>query len=162
MRETVESRYVKLENNRIGFETENYDRSKPLIIDPSVTLSNLAASTLLGGINNEQGDDIATDSAGNIYVTGFTLSPLFPTTSGTFDTTQNANEDIFVTRLNPSMTELIFSTFIGGSGTDEARGIVLDSSTNIYLGGYTTSGTYPIYGHALRGRIFGFGSFEYI
>ncbi|MBS1792550.1 MAG: SBBP repeat-containing protein [Acidobacteria bacterium] len=143
LRAEVASRFEKRGANRVGFAVDNYDPEKTLVIDPSVTLNLLAFSTYLGGVGNDQGLDIKTDAAGNVYVTGYTLSPLFPTTPGSYDTSQNANEDVFVTKLNASATQLIFSTFIGGSGTDEASAIELDGSNNIYLTGYTTSSAYP-------------------
>lgn len=142
-RTEVESSFEIRKGGRIGFRLGEYDRSRPVIIDPSVNLSILASSTFLGSVSNDVAQDIAVDSAGNTYTTGYTLSALFPTSPGTFDTTQNANDDIFVTKMNPAGTEVIFSTFIGGSGTDQARGILTDASNNIYLAGYTTSTNYP-------------------
>jgi hypothetical protein len=143
LRQEIESRYIKLAGNRISFEITDYDPSKPLVIDPSVTLNNLAFSTLLGGTNNDQGMDITTDAAGNVYVMGFAESPLFPTTPGTFDTSHNANSDVFVTKLNASGTQLIYSTFIGGTGAEEGRGIEVDGAGNAYLSGLTTSAAFP-------------------
>lgn len=143
LRAEVESGFELRKNGRIGFRLGEYDRSRPVIIDPSVNLSILAGSTFLGGSANDQGLDIAVDAAGNTYTTGYTGSQLFPSTPGTFDPTQNANDDIFVTKMNPAGTEIIFSTFIGGTGAEQGRGIQIDSSNNIVVAGYTTSSTYP-------------------
>ena len=70
------------------------------------------------------GRGIAVDAAGNAYVTGFTQSPNFPTTAGAFDRTGAAsnNLDVFVTKLNPAGTALVYSTFIGGTNFDWGRG----------------------------------------
>ncbi len=123
----------------VKFEIGSYDRAKPLVIDPSVTLNNLSFSTLIGAAQNETGNDIDIDSAGNIYITGRTLSPLFPTTAGVFDPTTNGNEDIFITKLNASGTGLIFSTFLGGSFYDEGLGIAVDTNCNVYVSGSASS-----------------------
>ncbi len=89
-RQEISSRFVVEKDGgsqRITFELGDYDRSKPLTIDPSVNLSNLSFSTFLGGSSDDIGYAIATDSAENVYVTGYTLSSSFPTTAGAFDTT---------------------------------------------------------------------------
>ena len=154
LKQEVESRFVIKETKSairnpqsaiVKFEVGNYDRTKTLTIDPSVNLSNLAFSTLLGGERSDEGYGIAVDRAGNIYVTGYAFSISFPTTSGTFDTTHNGNQDVFVSKLNASGTELIFSTFLGGSSNDEGRGIAIDTSGNVFITGFTIDGTtdYP-------------------
>src|SRR5690606_12989683 len=119
----------------IGFLLGEYDTTKPLTIDPSVNLSNLSFSTFLGGGSNDQGTSIAADSVGNVYVTGATQSTEFPTTPGTVDTSHNGNYDVFVTKLNAAGTALIYSTFIGGSGSDIAYDIAVDASGNAFITG---------------------------
>ena len=141
-KQEIESRFI-IEQSKIKFAVGEYDRSKPLVIDPTVSLNNLAFATFLGGSEDDQAFDLKIDNAGSIYVTGFTESPFFPTTSGTFDTNHNANQDVFVTKLNPAGTQVIYSTFIGGNGSDEGRSISIDSSGNAYLTGVTTSPTFP-------------------
>jgi len=154
LRAEVESGYVVSGNresntaNRnsftIKFEVGDYDCSKSLTIDPSVNLSNLAFSTFLGGNAADQGNSIAVDPAGNVYVTGRTSSTQFPTTAGTVDTSQNGGfSDVFVMKLNAGGTALIYSTFIGGSSFEEGRGIAIDSSGNAYLTGSTGSVNFP-------------------
>lgn len=132
------NRKSKIENQKsftVKFDVGNYDQSKPLIIDPSVTLENLSFSTFVGGIQDDIGNDITVDNSGNVYITGRSLSPLFPTTPGTFDSTPNGNEDVFVTKLNASGTGIIFSTFLGGPFFDEGRGIDVDANGNVYVTG---------------------------
>jgi hypothetical protein len=130
---------------RISFEVSNYDANKPLVIDPSVNLNNLSFSTFLGGASDEFEPSLAVDNAGNIYATGRTFSELFPTTSGAFDPSLNGGSDVFVTKLNASGTALIYSTFIGSSGTDNSFDIALDGSGNAYITGNTIDSTvdYP-------------------
>ena len=83
------------------------------------------------------------DSTGNAYVTGVTSSPDFPTTAGAFDTTHNADRDAFVTKLNPSGSALVYSTFLGGIDGDFGRSIVVDTSGNAYVSGDTFSSNFP-------------------
>ncbi|HQU84901.1 MAG TPA: SBBP repeat-containing protein, partial [Pyrinomonadaceae bacterium] len=143
----IESSF-RIENNRIKFSLGEYDRSKPLTIDPTVTLNNLAFSTFIGSFADEFSNDIAVDSNGHTYITGKTLSTSFPTTAGTFDTTSNGFEDVFVTKFNSSGTGIVFSTYLGGTFYDESYGIEVDATGNIYVTGVasisfpTTSGAF--------------------
>jgi hypothetical protein len=105
----------------------------------------LIYSTYLGGGGREYSGDIAVDSLGNAYITGYTISSTdFPTTSGAFATTFNGGlYDVFVSKLNASGTALVYSTYLGGTGDDESRGIAIDSSGNAYISGYTNSTNFP-------------------
>lgn len=144
MRSDVESRFVIDAHGKVGFELGSYDRSMPLTIDPSVNLSNLSFSTFLGGSDIDYGNGITVDGAGNTYVTGYTASPLFPTTPGTFDSGYSGGaHDAFVTKLNAAGTGLIYSTFLGGSVEDVANAIAVDASGNAYVTGFTYSADYP-------------------
>jgi Beta-propeller repeat len=136
----VDSRYALHGDRGYGFAVGDYDRSRELIIDPS-----LAYSTFLGGTSHEFGSGIAVDGAGNAYVTGFTQSPNFPTTTGAFDRTGAAsnNLDAFVTKLNPSGSAVVYSTFLGGSAFDWGRGIALDAAGSAYVTGRTMSSNFP-------------------
>ncbi|MGB7201568.1 MAG: SBBP repeat-containing protein [Pyrinomonadaceae bacterium] len=127
----------------VKFNVGNYDRSKPLTIDPSVNLSNLTFSTFLGGATLDEGRGIAVDAAGNVYVTGLTLSSSFPTVAGGFDTSHNGNSDVFVAKLNVAGSGLIYSTFIGGPTSEFGSGIAVDAAGNAYLTGGASSADYP-------------------
>jgi hypothetical protein len=105
--------------------------------------SALVYSTYLGGNGNDQGFGIAVDLAGNAYVTGSTNSSNFPTTAGAIDTTLNGSDDAFVTKLNPTGSMLVYSTYLGSSGQDEGRGIALDIAGNSYVTGFTSSSDFP-------------------
>ncbi|MCG3194070.1 MAG: hypothetical protein DIJKHBIC_03327 [Thermoanaerobaculia bacterium] len=106
--------------------------------------SGLVYSTLLGGAGDDDPAGIAVDSSGRALITGSTSSPGFPATTGAYDTSQNGGADAFLTRLNAMGTDLIFSTFLGGSDQDYGKGVALDSSENAYVTGYTTSTNYPV------------------
>lgn len=138
-RVAVEGRYLALAEGRFGFETGPYDRSRPLVIDPV-----LNTSTFLGGAGNDECHSIAVDGSGNHYVTGRTTSVLFPTTVGAFDTASNGGFDVFVTKLNTTLsTPLVYSTYIGGSADDEGYDIALDASNRAYVAGWTSSANFP-------------------
>ena len=100
----------------------------------------LVYSTYLGGTATETGYGIAVDSAGNAYVVGQTSSSTFPKLSP-IQTTLGGGTDAFITKLNPAGNALVYSTFLGGTGYDEAQGIALDSSNNAYVTGDTASST---------------------
>jgi hypothetical protein len=101
-------------------------------------------STYLGGSGDENGVGIAVDAAGNAYVTGFTNSSNFPTTTGAFQTTFSGLDDAFVTKLNPTGSVLVYSTYLGGSGGyDHGNGIAVDAAGNAYVTGQTVP--YTIY-----------------
>jgi hypothetical protein len=99
----------------------------------------LLYSTFLGGLGNDDGRGIAVDAAGNVYVTGVAASA-FPWTPGAYDTTfGGSTSDAFVSKLNPSATALLYSTFLGGPGVDDGRGIAVDAAGNAYVTGLTDS-----------------------
>lgn len=111
--------------------------------------SALVYSTYLGGRIDERvdGDDrsdgIAIDTAGHAYITGFTVSSDFPTTLGASQTTHHGGGDAFVTKLNPTGTSLVYSTYLGGAGHDQALGIAVDAAGNAYVAGLTLSNDFP-------------------
>jgi len=108
-------------------------------------------STYLGGSGDDGGSGIAVDSAGNAYVSGATASSNFPTTPGAFQTTYGGGSyDAFVSKLNPSGSALIYSTYIGGSGDDGGSGIAVDSAGNAYVSGETHSTNFPTTPSALK------------
>ena len=106
-------------------------------------LTSLLASTYLGGANGDYVQSLTIDSSGNIYVAGLTSSSDFPTTTGAYDTSYGSGGDVFVSKLNADLSNLIASTYLGGSDADNAYSIAMDSSGNIYAGGYTWSSTFP-------------------
>src|SRR5574337_1256282 len=80
------------------------------------TGSDLIYSTYLGGSGDwNMGWGIAIDGSGNVYVTGRTNSSDFPTTPGAWDTSFNGGDDVFVTKLNPKGSRLVYSTYLGGN-----------------------------------------------
>jgi len=103
-------------------------------------------STYLGGSSFDQGLGIAVDSGGYAYVTGQTNSSNFPTTPGAFQSTAPlppGNGDAFVTKLNPTGSEQVYSTYLGGSGPDQGSGIAVDSAGSAFVTGLTSSINFP-------------------
>lgn len=133
----IQGRYVLRADNRIGFVLGQYDRSKPLVIDPV-----LAYSTYLGGNDYDSGFGVAVDTSGNIVVAGTTASTNF-STANPFQSQNGGSTDVFVTKFNPSGSSLIYSTYLGGHGSDNCENLALDSSGNAYVTGFTASGNFP-------------------
>jgi len=103
---------------------------------------NVIYSTFLGGSGFEYGWDVAVDSAGNAYMTGFTESTDFPTAHA-LQPTNHGGRDVFVAKVNASGNAFVFSTYLGGSNTDMGTSIAADSSGNAHVGGYTKSKNFP-------------------
>jgi uncharacterized repeat protein (TIGR01451 family) len=101
-------------------------------------------STYLGGSGSDQGSSIAIDASGNAYITGTTSSQNFPTTRGVFQIFGGYSNDAFVTKLNPTGTSFVYSTYLGGTDYDQGYGLVVDSSGSAYVTGYTQSQNFPI------------------
>jgi len=112
--------------------------------------SGLIYSTFLGGTGGDSATAIALDSAGNAYVTGNTLSTDFPVTPGAYETTVNSpgSYNSFVTKLNPTGTNLIYSTYI--LDNTGATGIAVDSSGHAYVTGSTGSKNFPVSSNAFQ------------
>ena len=115
--------------------------------------SSLVYSTFVGGSYDDHGYGIDIDSSGNAYVTGYTSNwnwsggnqsyYTFPTTSGAFDESHNGDNDVFVIKLNPSGSSLLYSTVVGSNRSEDGRGIVVDSNGNAYVTGSTDSSNFP-------------------
>ena len=115
----------------------------------NATGSALVYSTYLGGSDFDEGKGIAVDAAGSAYVTGRTFSTNFPTTPGAFQTTLNFT-DAFVTKLNPAGSALVYSTYLGGSRSDEGHAIAVEAAGSAYVTGLTASFNFPTTPGAFR------------
>src|ERR1035438_5911584 len=100
---------------------------------------NLLYCTYLGGSWQDRGMAIAVDSQGNAYVAGDTYSPDFPITANAAQIRLGGGRDAFVAKLSPAGDRLIFSTYLGGPGSDGATGIALDSAGHVFVAGDTAS-----------------------
>jgi hypothetical protein len=142
----VAGRYRVLRGDEVAVVLGKYDRAREVVIDPV-----LSYSTYLGGTFDDRATAIAVDSAGNAYVTGIGTSSNFPTTVGAYNVSVSTGS-IFVSKLNPTGTGLVYSTYVGDALTfglgqlTFAMGpsIAIDSSGNAYIAGNTASTFYPI------------------
>jgi subtilisin-like proprotein convertase family protein len=104
-------------------------------------------ATYLGGSGHESLNDIAVDTSGNAYVTGSTNSQDFPTTGAAFQPLHNGWGPMvtngFVSKLNPTGTALVYSTYLGGGMDDVAQGIAIDAARNVFVTGSATSRDFP-------------------
>jgi hypothetical protein len=136
-RQEIASQYALAENGEVSFKIGQYDRSRPLVIDPV-----LSYSTFLGGGADESAESIAVDAAGNAYVTGYTSSSDFPTKNPLQAQTPGL-EDAFVVKLNPGGSDLVFSTYLGGNGFTSGDDIALDEEGNVWVIGNTSAADFP-------------------
>lgn len=124
--------------------------------------SDLLYSTLLGGGGEcwsggfGFGCDLTVDEAGNTYVTGPTTDSGFPVTAGAFDTSYNGGGDVFVAKVNATGSDLLYATFLGGSGSDTGYAIAVDNAGNAYIGGGTHSSDFPATAGAFDTSLGGF------
>jgi hypothetical protein len=140
----VEAGFNENGENSYGFSVEGYDKNYELIIDPVV----LAYSTYLGGGSYEHGYGITVDNSGIVYVTGHTNSTDFPCLDQY--STDQGGTDVFVSKIDPNQSGtacLIYSTYLGGNGDDDGKGIAVDSTGNIYVVGNTYSVDFPTLNH---------------
>jgi uncharacterized protein (TIGR03437 family) len=105
----------------------------------------LLYATYVGGSGKETLGGIAVDAAGSAYVTGSTESSDFPITSGAYDAQAKTKSSTgFVAKLSADATRLSYSTYLGGSGTDQPVAIAVDAKGDAYAGGTTTSPDFPL------------------
>lgn len=127
-----------LNDVQLSFQLGAYDHNLPLVIDPLVLYS-----SYLGGDNRDIAYGMAVDHEGSVYLTGQTYSPNFPTRSPV-DTQLDGTNDAFVLKLDASGTRLLFSTYIGGRGSnDRGWAIAADAAGNVYFVGETNSLNFP-------------------
>lgn len=101
-------------------------------------------SSLIGGNINDWAYSIAIDNSENTYITGLTTSINFPVSPGAYDKIFNGGDDVFVSKVNPYASLIVYSTFIGGSNGDGAESLVLDKNNNVYITGITWSTNFPV------------------
>ncbi len=133
VRTAVSSRYTLAADGGVQFALGEFDRTLPLVIDPT-----LAYSSYLGTAGNDVGFGVALDPAGFVYVTGQT-----PRVGGN-------DTDIFVAKVDPSSAgpnSLVFTTIFGGTSGDSSAfcdmGIAVDANGSAYVSGFTDSADFP-------------------
>ena len=144
-RTIVATRYVLLDSHHLGFEIGAYDPSRPLTIDPVLDFA-----TAFGPNDNQSLlSDVVLDATGNIYVTGMTCDTNYPTTAGVLQpnggsNTANICGDVVVTKLDPTASTLLYSTYIGSqTGLEFGARLLVDTAGEVTLGGTTSSSDFP-------------------
>jgi Beta-propeller repeat len=150
-RERVEAHYVRRADG-LGFAVGRFDATRALVIDPT-----LVYSTYLGGSGSDGAFGVAIDSSGSLYIAGTTTSTNFP--DAVFPSSDAAgNYHVFVTKLNPTGSAIVYSTYLGGNGSDFANDLALDSAGEAFVVGTTSSTNFPI-ASALQST-YGGGSYD--
>jgi len=139
----VNVRFCKKNRTIYGFQTDQYNPDYPLYIDPFI------AGTFFGGDNEDEINDVAVASNGDVYVAGTTRSANIPVTKASGGYSQSFDpdshkEDIFIARFNSNLSTLLSATFIGGSEPDTAKAIAMDYSGNVIVCGQSLSSNFPI------------------
>ncbi len=159
-RQTVQGGF-RLAGSTLRLWVGRHNAHLPLVIDPAIVTSTqtLLYSTYLGGSSYETGSGIAVNAAGDAFIAGYTDStdfPICPDNSGmhAYCSTHagspvqsmfgGGTTDAFVAELDPTGTQLIFSTYLGGTGQDSGAGIVLDAAGDVFVTGGTASTDFPI------------------
>ena len=114
----------------------------------------LVYSTYLGGSGGDVPAAVAVDSTGAVYVTGLTQSSNFPTVVP-LQASLKGTENAFISKINPAGSALVYSTYLGGSATDNATAIAVNSAGDAYVGGDTQSSDFPTAGAPLQASIKG-------
>jgi muconolactone delta-isomerase len=135
----VEVSYKLIGKNRYSFEVAKADPSLPLVIDP------ILQATYLGGDHSEEATALAIHpKTGEVYVAGKTMSTNFPRATGGAQGINTGNSEVFVARLNSSLTQILQSTYLGGMGIDFAEALAIHPITgDVYVAGMTTSTNFP-------------------
>jgi hypothetical protein len=134
----VQASYRLFGKNRYGFAVQGADPSLPLVIDP------ILQSTYLGGSGDDQAFALAIAGSGEAYVAGVTTSTNFPNTAGGAQPNHGGGfYDAFVARLNSSLTSILQSTYLGGSGDDYAYALAIAGSGDVVVAGITASTNFP-------------------
>ncbi len=119
------------------------DQYDAFVLKLNAAGSGLSYSTFLGGTQMDDALGIALDAGGDAYVTGQTVSSDFPLTAGAFDTTRGGDYDAFVSKLNPAGSRLLYSTLLGGAGTELPAGVQVDAAGDAVVAGGTRSADFP-------------------
>jgi hypothetical protein len=127
-------RFAAQSDGSFGFAVDSYDRTLPLIIDPT-----LIYGTYLGAGSTDSARGIAVDGNGNVYLTGQTYSSNFPGTTGP----RSGTTDVFVTKLNAQGNTLLFTTILGGSDDEAGNGIAVAGTGHVWVTGETESTNFP-------------------
>jgi len=149
-RQTVEGRYVIQAHNRVAFEIARYNKRKRLVIDPVLSFGTYLGSpgeevfNVSAAASTATYPAVAADLQGNVYVTGYNGGSAANFTGHPGSPLAGGGSDVFVVKMNPSGTALLYSVVFGGELTDIASGIAVDTVGNAYITGSTDSAHFPV------------------
>lgn len=139
VREPVSARFEPRAGGRFGFAVGDYDRARSLVIDPV-----LSVASYLGGTSNDEGRAVAIDASGAIYVAGETISLDLPAGPNAAQPAfAGGEQDVFVAKLDPSGSKLLWLTYLGGSRHDRGFAIAIDAYGSAVVTGRTGSLDFP-------------------
>jgi uncharacterized protein (TIGR03437 family) len=146
LRKPVAARYRLGEDGAATFQLGDYDRQRPLVIDPVITFS-----TYFGRSGSDLAGRITTDAQNNIYIAGSSADPTFPVVPGTTPTPANPDKgNAVLVKMNATGSEALIVTHFGGAVGDGASAVAFDSAGNIFLTGATESPDFPVTAGAVR------------
>ena len=120
-------------------------------LDPAQSGSaSLVSSGYLGGTGTDYGRGIAVDAAGLVYLTGLTYSHDITITPNAYQLTSTGAGEIFLMKLDLAAPIILYSTYLGGSGIDDARKVIVDPAGRVALAGYTSSANFPVTQNAFQ------------
>ena len=150
-RTIVKSEYI-LKDNTVGFKfPKGFDRNYPLVIDPTLIFSTYSGST-----GDNWGFTATFDDDGNLYSGGIVGNPGFPTTNGAFQSVYGGQWDVGILKFDSSGQQLLYATYLGGSGADAPHSIIVNSIGELIIFGTTSSPNFPVTSNAYQ-QIFGGG-----
>ncbi len=138
MKRSISGRYLIVRANEVGFDVDTYDRTRPLIIDPTITYSKL-----LGSGESTVGKTIAVDPSGNVLIAGYTVASDLSTRTDAYPSGHPGRVVGFVTKTNAAGTALIYSAYLGGSDNSYFNHVAVDSFGNAWVTGYTYASDFP-------------------
>jgi len=135
------------QNSYNGGTYSPYGSGDAFVIKLDNDLSHLLSATFLGGTGHECCNALDIDSVGKIYVTGGTSSNDFPTTNNAYDRTYHSGghfgDDAYISVFSSNLSDLLFSTYIGGTEDDFCEQLAISNNGDIYIGGWTSSNDFP-------------------
>jgi hypothetical protein len=142
--------FRRLGPDRFGFIAPPVPEDRYLVVDPGVRWS-----TFLGHEDHDVARVLAIAPNGEVVVAGNTYSPDFPVTPGSFGESWNGGWDAFVMRISADGSRLVYSAFLGGSGSENISALALTDQESVYVGGETSSSDFPITSGSFDGSLAG-------
>jgi roadblock/LC7 domain-containing protein len=142
-----------------GAYSRTYKWGDAFVSRLSSDLTQLLSSTFLGGSSFDRALSIARGANDNLYISGETYSSNFPTTASAYDRKFGGGSDVFVSKLNNTLSQLMASTYLGGAGVDAGSAVVVDPGGDVSVAGWTSSVNFPVSAGAYQ-PVYGSGNWD--